>query len=72
MRILMVALFLVLGLVASVTACGGSDTETGEDSTPLTEETVDTETAETEEADEIKESGQDIPEETEQTEEKAN
>ncbi len=68
MRSKMVALFLVLGLAVSVTACGGSETETGEDSTPLTEETVDTEAAETE-------SGQDIPEEiqeTEATEEKAN
>ncbi len=56
MRFKMVALLLVLGLAVSVTACGGSDkTETGEDSTPLTEETVETEAAETE-------SGQDIPE----------
>ena len=37
MRILMAALFLVLGNRASITACGGSqDTETGEDSTRLT------------------------------------
>ncbi len=37
MRFKMVALFLVLGNRASITACGGSqDTETGEDSTRLT------------------------------------
>lgn len=36
MRFKMVALFLVLGNRASITACGGSDTETGEDSTLLT------------------------------------
>lgn len=47
MRSKIVTLFLVLGLAASVTACGGSETETGEDSTPLTED-VDTEAAETE------------------------
>ncbi len=56
MRSKIVALLLVLGNRASVTACGGSETETGEDFTPLTEETVDTEAAETE-------LGQDIPEE---------
>ncbi|MGB6296885.1 MAG: hypothetical protein WBF90_11950 [Rivularia sp. (in: cyanobacteria)] len=66
MRSKIVALFLVLGLAASVTACGGSqDTETGEDSTSLTEETVDTKGAD------IK-SGEDIPESIEETEEKAN
>ncbi len=64
MRSKMFALFLVLGLAASITACGGSEnTETSEDSTPLTEETVDTEGGD------IEENGEDIPEETE---EKAN
>ncbi len=76
MRSKMVALFLVLGLAASVTACGGSqETETGEDSTPLTEKTVDTEAGDIEEAPETEDKSQDISEdikETEETEEKAN
>ena len=50
MRNKLIALFLVLGLAASVTACGGSPkTESGEDGTPLTED-VDTEAGEIEEA----------------------
>jgi hypothetical protein len=76
----MVALFLVLRLAATVTACGASqETETGEDSTPLTEETVKTESGDIiEQAPDTLKSGQDIPEgireteQTEQTEDKAN
>ena len=42
MRSKLAALFLILGLAASITACAGSNnTEIGEDSTPSTEETVD-------------------------------
>ena len=85
----MIALCLVLGLAASITACVGSkNTESSEDGTPLTEETVDTEaadtgagsetgdipeeSADTEEISETEESSQDIPEETSDTEETAN
>ncbi|BAY84935.1 hypothetical protein NIES267_44330 [Calothrix parasitica NIES-267] len=68
MRSKLVALFLILGLAASTAACSASNnTETGEDSAPLTEETVDTEALETEEAPETLESGQDIPEDLEET-----
>ena len=79
MRSKLAALLLILGLAASITACAGSNNtdnpETGGDSAPSTEETVDTEAPLTEEAPETIESGQDIPEdveETEETEEKAN
>ena len=70
MRFKMVALFLVLGLAASITACGGSEKTDIEDSTPKTEETLD-EAVEGEEIPQTQ-SGSDIPEEIEETEEKAN
>ena len=54
MRFKMAALFLVLGLAASITACGGSEKTDNEDSTPKTEE-IDTEAVEGEEIPESEE-----------------
>ncbi len=72
MRSQIVALFLVLGLGASITACAGSNnTESGEDSTIKTEEAAETENSGQdipEGAAETEELGQDIPEETPATE----
>ncbi len=71
MRSKMIALFLTLGVAASIIACGSeTKTETGEDGIKKIEETVDTEASKVKDAE--TQLGQDIKEEVEDIEEKAN